>query len=78
MKKASSGVILKVAVAEPPERKTIVMMGELDSPLKEVEIKDFSVNYKTEIGKKIIIKGIIKDLNDSILMEDIDTIAVNR
>ncbi|MBX2960167.1 MAG: hypothetical protein KF732_09445 [Flavobacteriales bacterium] len=74
--KTSSGIILKVAVAEPPERKTIIMMNELNQPLKGVEIKDYSVNFKTEIGRRVVIKGIIKDLNDSILMEDIDTITV--
>lgn len=76
-KTTTTDIMLKVAVAEPPNRKTIVLMGELDKPLKEVGIKDYSVSYKTKIGKKIIIKGIIKDLNDSILMEDADTITVN-
>lgn len=74
----SEKITVKIAVAEPPERKTIVMMGELDQPIKEFEIKDYSVSYKSEIGKRIIIKGIIKDLNDSILMVDTDTLLVGK
>lgn len=74
----STEIIVKIAVAEPPNRKTTIMMGELDQPLKEVKIKDYSVSYKTETNKRVVIKGIIKDLNDSILMEDTDTLLVGK
>ena len=68
--------IIKVAVAEPPKRKTVIMVGEVGQPLKEIPINNFSISIKAEVNKEVVIKGVIKDLNDKILLEDADTIKV--
>ena len=65
---------IQIAVAEPPDTKTTIRMGELGKELKELEIKRYTATYQdtfTTVGKHTLVTvGKIYDLEGNLIKRD--------
>lgn len=72
-------LIIKVAVATPPETKTIIKMGLLGEERREVEIVNYSATYPITFKKpgkyKMVTIGELYDLEGELLQRD--SVATN-
>lgn len=72
--KVGEEIQVRVAVATPPETKTIIKMGLLGKENKEVKIIDFSATYPVSFKKSgkytILTKGELYDLKGMLLQSD--------
>jgi hypothetical protein len=80
--KASKEIVIKTTVAQPPQTKTIIKMGELNKGnMMELPIENYTATYKqifTEAGKHIlVIVGEIKDLKNNLIKRDSIAVKLN-
>lgn len=80
--KVNNEIAIKFTVAQPPQTKTIIRMGELNKKnIKELPIEKYTVTYKhffTDVGKHIfVIVGEIKDFNNNLVKYDSTTTTLN-
>jgi len=80
--KASKEIAIKITVAQPPQTKTIIRMGELNKGnMMELPIENYTATYKqifTEAGKHtLVIVGEIKDLKNNLVKHDSTAVILN-
>ncbi len=80
--KVGKEVIVKITVAQPPQTKTIIRMGELNKGnMIELPTKDYTAIYKdtfSEVGKHTLVTvGKITDLKGDVLKQDSTAIILN-
>jgi len=80
--KAGKEVQVKVTVAQPPQTKTIIRMGELNKGnIMELPIENYTVNYKKNFVKPgkytLVIAGEIKDQQGNLVKYDSTTVVLN-
>lgn len=71
----NKNVITRITVAQPPQTKTVIRMGELNkNNLVELKINKFSANYVSLFSKSgefnLVTVGVIKDLKGNTLKYD--------
>jgi len=79
--KANKEIAIKTTVAQPPETKTTIRMGELNKNMIELQIANYTATYTqtfTETGKHtLVIVGEIKDLQGNLVKHDSTAVVVN-
>ncbi len=80
--KAGKEVIIRVTIAQPPQTKTTIRMGELKKgKMIELPIENYTATYKqtyTEAGKHTLVTvGEIKDLQGNLVKHDSTTVIMN-
>ncbi len=79
--KANKEIAVKITVAQPPETKTTIRMGELNKNMITLPIENYTATYTQtfrEKGKRtLVIAGEIKDLQGRTIKQDSTAIVLN-
>ncbi len=79
--KANKEIAIKTTVAQPPQTKTTIRMGELNENMIELPIETYTATYThtfTKTGKHtLIIVGEIKDLQGNLVKHDSTAVVLN-
>lgn len=80
--KANKEIAIKTTVAQPPQTKTTIRMGELNkNNMMELPIKNYTATYKqtfAEAGKHTLVTvGEIKDLQGNLVKQDSTAVVIN-
>lgn len=79
--KANKEVVIKITVAQPPQTKTTIRMGELNKKMVELPVENYTAAYTqtfSEAGKyTLVIVGDIIDQQGNIVKHDSMTVDFN-